>query len=213
MLQIKRSKSSIKGRLTKKIVGNTFLTEIAWEACNQVGGIYTVLRSKVPTMVEKFGENYCLIGPYMHHNVATEFEETKDPQDPFYKAVLKMREMGFEAYYGKWLVTGRPKIVLLNPFSVFDKLGDIKYSLWEHHHIETPNDDLINQVVAFGFLNFKYLQLLADKKPKDYDLIAHFHEWMAATHIPEMRKENLPISLTFTTHATLLGRYLAMNDP
>jgi len=151
MLHIKRKKSSIKGRLTKKIIDSTLVTEIAWEACNQVGGIYTVLRSKAPTMVDKFDDNYCLIGPYMQHNVATEFEEVKDQQDPFSKAVAKMREMGYEAYYGRWLVTGRPKIVLLNPFSVFNKLGDIKYSLWEHHHIETPNDDLVNQVVAFGF--------------------------------------------------------------
>jgi hypothetical protein len=27
------------------------LVEVAWEVCNQVGGIYTVLRSKVPSMV------------------------------------------------------------------------------------------------------------------------------------------------------------------
>ena len=61
MLQIKRSKSSIKGKLTKKIIENTLVIELSWEACNQVGGIYTVLRSKVPTMVNKFGGNYCLV--------------------------------------------------------------------------------------------------------------------------------------------------------
>ncbi|MEM6856013.1 MAG: glycogen synthase, partial [Planctomycetota bacterium] len=40
------------------------LLEIAWEACNQVGGIYTVLRSKVPSMVSRWGNRYCLVGPY-----------------------------------------------------------------------------------------------------------------------------------------------------
>ena len=44
-------------------------------------------------------------------------------------------------------------------------------------------------------------------------MVAHFHEWMAATAIPEIRRENLDVRLVFTTHATMLGRYLAMNDP
>ena len=125
-MHVKRNKSAIKGRLTKKLIDSTLLTEIAYEACNQEGGIYTVLRSKVPTMVNKFGDNYCLIGPYVNPNVSTEFEEIKEIEGPFSKAAAKMREMGFEVHYGKWLVTGRPKIVLLNPFCVFDKLDEIK---------------------------------------------------------------------------------------
>ena len=36
---------------------NTLLAEIAWEVCNQVGGIYTVIRTKVPAITEKWGEN------------------------------------------------------------------------------------------------------------------------------------------------------------
>ncbi len=213
MMNIKRNKPPIKGKLTKKMVEDTLLTEIAWEACNQVGGIYTVLRSKVPTIVEKFGGNYCLIGPYVSPNVATEFEEIKEIEGPFSRAAAKMREMGYDVHYGKWLVTGRPKIVLLNPSCVFNRLGEIKYSLWEHHHITTPDDHLVNQVVAFGFLTKIFMELLAGRKTKDQNIIAHFHEWMAATPIPELRKANLPISITFTTHATILGRYLAMNDP
>jgi glycogen(starch) synthase len=35
---------------------------------------------------------------------------------------------------------------------------------------------------------------------------------MAGLPIPGIRKENLDIKVVFTTHATLLGRYLAMND-
>ena len=213
MMHVKRNRSTVKGRLTKKMIENTLLTEIAWEACNQVGGIYTVLRSKVPTMIEKFGDNYCLVGPYVHAYVTTEFEEIKDIEGPFSKAAAKMREMGFEAHFGKWLVTGRPKIVLLNPHSVFDKLGELKYQLWEHHHIEVPDDDLINQVVAFGFLTKIFIEVLSGKKTKNQNIIAHFHEWMAAIPIPEIKKANLPVSITFTTHATILGRYLAMNDP
>ena len=205
--------SSSKSRLTRKTVNNTLLTEIAWEVSNQVGGIYTVLRSKVPTMIDKFGDHYCLLGPYVHPNVAGEFEEIEEIVGPFSKVASKMRDMGYEVHYGKWLITGRPKVVLFNPFCVFDKLGDIKFGLWEHHHIGTPDDHLINQVVAFGFLVNMFLEMLAQEKKGEQKIVAQFHEWMAATPIPELRRNNTPVAISFTTHATLLGRYLAMNDP
>ena len=35
----------------------TLLFEIAWEVCNQVGGIYTVLRSKAALMIDVWAEN------------------------------------------------------------------------------------------------------------------------------------------------------------
>ena len=43
---------------------NSMLFEIAWEVCNQVGGIYTVIRSKVPSVIKKWSKDkYFLIGP------------------------------------------------------------------------------------------------------------------------------------------------------
>jgi glycogen(starch) synthase len=39
-------------------------------------------------------------------------------------------------------------------------------------------------------------------------VIAHFHEWMASVGLVLIKKRNLPIGSIFTTHATLLGRYL-----
>lgn len=210
-----KKKHLVKGRLTKKIAETTLLTEVSWEACNQVGGIYTVLRSKVTSIIERMGNNYCLVGPYIENNVATEFEEAdKSVNDVFAKTIQKMREMGYDVHYGKWLVTGRPNIVLLNPFCVYDKLGEIKYNYWEHHHIELPDgDDLLDQVLAFGYLTKIFYDILASKKLKSMKIISHFHEWMAGIPIPEMRRDQLPVSIVFTTHATLLGRYLAMNDP
>ena len=63
------------------VPSNTFLFEIAWEVCNQVGGIYTVIRSKVPSVIEKWGkENYFLIGPYFEalHQVQNQHLEFKE---------------------------------------------------------------------------------------------------------------------------------------
>lgn len=39
-------------------------------------------------------------------------------------------------------------------------------------------------------------------------VIAQFHEWQAGTGLVLSRARNLPIATIFTTHATLLGRYL-----
>ena len=201
-------------RTPKKLM-NTLLTEIAWEVCNQVGGIYTVIRSKVPVMMDKWGENYLLIGPYTHHNVASDFEPAETKGSIIGEAVERLRAMGLEVHYGSWLVSGRPKTVLLNPASVMDQLGDIKYFYNQNHHIEfSKHDPLVDEVMAFGHMVKLFLSELAKAcLEKDIRVLSHFHEWMAGTAIPDLRKEQIPIKTVFTTHATILGRYLAMNDP
>jgi glycogen(starch) synthase len=189
------------------------LFEVAWEVCQQVGGIYTVIRSKVPSVVAHWGNRYCLVGPYNPQISPTEFEESQP--SGFYREVLKtMHELGIEARYGHWLITGRPRAVLINPRSVFARLPEIKYLFWEHHGIAfNAEDDLVNQVVAFGWAVETFFRAVAKAQTARRALIAHFHEWMGGSAIPELRRANVPLSMVFTTHATLLGRYLAMNDP
>ncbi len=194
---------------------NTFLFETAWEVCNQVGGIYTVIRSKIPSVIKKWGkENYCLIGPYFEDQAAAHFDPATDFSTPIGKAVLQMQERGFDVHYGNWIVSGRPNVVLFNPYSVFDKLGEIRYNLWENYHISVPeNDELLDKVAAFGYQVLEFFYYLNYIGFFETTTIAHFHEWMAGLPIPGIRKNNLGIKTVFTTHATLLGRYLAMNDP
>ena len=198
-----------------KLPKNTFLFEIAWEVCNQVGGIYTVIRSKVPSVISKWGhDNYCLIGPYFAEQAAAHFDPATDFSSPVGQAVLKLQERGFDVHYGQWIVSGRPNVVLFNPYSVYDKLGEIKHFLWQDYHISVPgNDDLLDKVSAFGFQVKEFFYYLCSSDFAQGNMIAHFHEWMAGLPIPGIRKGNLNIKIVFTTHATLLGRYLAMNDP
>ncbi len=197
-----------------KVPSNTYLFEIAWEVCNQVGGIYTVIRSKVPSVIEKWGkDNYFLIGPYFEDQAAAHFDPATDYSTPVGKAVLKMQERGFDVHYGQWIVSGRPHVVLFNPYSVYDKLGEIKHFVLQDYHISLPGqDDLLDKVAAFGFQVKEFLRYLCSSGFCSSRVIAHFHEWMAGLPIPGLRKDNLDIKIVFTTHATLLGRYLAMND-
>jgi len=126
-------------RKRKKQLDNTILTEVAWEVCNQVGGIYTVIRSKVPVMIDKWNDNYLLLGPYVHQNVSSDFEPAPKDTSNISKAVEILRERGMEIHYGRWLVSGRPKTILFNPYSVMNELGNIKYFYNENHHIEFKN--------------------------------------------------------------------------
>lgn len=189
------------------------LIEIAWEVCNQVGGIYTVIRSKVPAMVEEWGDNYFLMGPYFPNTAAVEFEPITDLTDsPLGNTVRKMQEMGYNIHYGHWLVTGKPRIVLFDFWSIHKDIDKIKFGLWERHQISTVNcEDLVNQVLALGEMFRVFLSELAKDIGHKIDLVAHFHEWMAALPIPDLKAENAKISTVFTTHATMLGRYMAPN--
>jgi glycogen(starch) synthase len=189
-----------------------YLLEASYEVCNQLGGIYTVLRSKVYTSVPTEKKRYCLIGPYNARKVPGEF----DPlplTGPFGRVVAELEKKGFEAHYGTWLVTGKPRVVLLNLNSVTDRLAEIKYFFWKNHGISTPDDALINSVFAFGFLVEQFIatfvKVVGTKRP----IIAHFHEWMGGTALIGVRASNLPVATVFTTHATMLGRHLAIHDP
>lgn len=188
------------------------LVETAWEVCNQVGGIYTVVRSKAPEIVDKWRGNYCLVGPLLHSKLPAEFEESFDFDDDFGAAVLEMRKQGFEVFYGTWLTDGKPKVVLMSPLQAYDKIKEIRTALLHNHKINIFNpDDLLQQVIAFGYIVTQFFTVLEEQQ-KGNPIIAHFHEWMTGMPIGAIKRENLRIKTVFTTHATLLGRYIAGND-
>ncbi|MFP4054339.1 MAG: glycosyltransferase [Phycisphaerae bacterium] len=200
-------------RSTTRINGNPMLFEIAWEVCQQVGGIYTVIRSKVPFTVDQRGSAYCLVGPYNRATTPLEFEEAT-PTGVLAKVFKHLEDRGIVARYGHWLITGRPRVILLEPESAMDRLAEIKYLLWEHHDIPLPEgDDLLNRSLAFGWCVQQLFAAIQEAGAyRNRPIITHFHEWLSASAIPEMRRKKLPYHIVFTTHATQLGRYVATND-
>lgn len=193
----------------------TNVVEVSWEVCNQVGGIYTVIRSKVPCAMEHWAGRYCLVGPYVNKNILAELELMDDVQDIFGQAAAILRKKGYHVHYAEWLVTGKPKVVLINPNVIEDHVMQVtKYMLWKNHGISVaPDNALANQVIAFGYLTKLFLEELVKLAKDDQQLIAHFHEWMASLPILDIKREELPIKTIFTTHATQLGRHLAINSP
>ena len=188
------------------------LFEVAWEVCWQLGGIYTVLRTKAPAMLERWGDRYCLIGPYNPQTAALEFEE-----QPAYGALRetqqRMKDAGLTCYFGRWLIPGRPRVILIDYRARFSSLDLDKFTLWQDHGISTPaSDGEVNEVIAFGYAVAEFFRAFADIV-KDRPILAHFHEWMGGVAVPRIAHERIPVATIFTTHATLLGRYLAGDNP
>lgn len=218
-------------------VNKYFLVEISWEVCNQIGGIYTVLKSKAAVCVKKLGSRYCLVGPYMSSQAELEFESLKRT-GRFGQACRILESKGIYTHYGRWLIPGKPYVILIDYLKSFNKLNEYKYFLWKDHGIETYDEQDVNDAVIFGYLVVEFLLALIQSVgsldlAQDYiiddvnkliksssksifrylPIVAHFHEWMSSVAIPEIKRRQLPISTIFTTHATLLGRYLSASDP
>lgn len=193
---------------------NDILLEIAWEVCNQVGGIYTVIRSKAPAMIKNHAGSYCMIGPFVSKSIVAELEYTEGVNDVFSRAAERLRKRGYDVHDATWLITGKPRVILLNPKVIEEKaLNVVKYLLWKNHGIGTPGDhSLINEIVAFAYLTRLFIDEVV-KLETGRRTIAHFHEWMAGLPILDIKRDGAPVKTVFTTHATQLGRHLAINSP
>jgi len=165
-------------------------------------------------MVENALSGYCMIGPYLNKNIQAELDPLDDAEDLFGQAAANLRKKGFDVHYAEWLITGKPRVVLLNPNVIEDKtLNVLRYLLWKNHNIRTNDSILVKQVIAFGYLTKLFLDELIKLKEKDQSVIAHFHEWMSGLPILDIKRDRMPVKTVFTTHATQLGRHLAINSP
>src|SRR5882762_11871452 len=114
----------------KRDVRNPILFECAWEVANKVGGIYTVIKTKVPVTVSEFGDRYTLLGPLSYKTAPMEVE-AQEPSDPHVAAALDaMRDKGVKALYGRWLIEGAPFVLLFDTGSMYHRLDEWKGDLW-----------------------------------------------------------------------------------
>ena len=192
------------------------LAEVGWEVCNPVGGIYQVLRSKAPSMVNRWQNRYLMVGPYTGQKSSLELDPRR-PTGWLAQVVEGLRGEGITAHTGRWLVQGRPRALLLEYPVTGSVLDDIKYRIWQDHGIESPgNDPLVDEVVGFAEAlrrMFSHLcRVWEGRGQQSRRVLAHFHEWMSGLAIPMLRREQLGCSVVFTTHATICGRYIASAD-
>uniref|UniRef100_A0A8D3AW84 Glycogen [starch] synthase n=1 Tax=Scophthalmus maximus TaxID=52904 RepID=A0A8D3AW84_SCOMX len=193
-------------------VEDLLLFEVAWEVTNKVGGIYTVIQTKAKITADEWGENYYMIGPYFEQNFQTQVEACEPPNPTIRKAMNTLIENGCQVHFGHWLIEGSPYVILFDIASAAWNLERWKGDLWQTCNIGLPyhdreaNDSLIlGSLIAWFFKEVSW----SVNKP---NVICHFHEWQAGPGLILSRSRKIPMATVFTTHATLLGRYLCAGN-
>lgn len=195
---------------------NSLLFEVATEVANRVGGIYSVLKSKAPVTVAQYKDNYTLIGPLNRATYQGEVEPIdwssreafSDELRPIQNVLQSMTSRGVRFVYGRWLIDGSPRVLLFELDSVAGYLNEWKGDLWSLVGIPSPeHDPETNDAIMLGYTVAWFLGELAHLDHQ-HAIIAHFHEWLAGVALPLCRKRRIDVVTIFTTHATLLGRYL-----
>ncbi|XP_057710849.1 glycogen [starch] synthase, liver isoform X1 [Corythoichthys intestinalis] len=194
-------------------VEDLLLFEVAWEVTNKVGGIYTVIQTKAKITVDEWGENYFMLGPYFEHNFKTQVEACEPPFPPIRKAMDDLIQNGCQVYFGRWLIEGSPYVILFDIGSAAWNLDRWKGDFWQSCNIGLPYQDReANDALILGSLIAWFFKKLTEQLGDKPDVVAHFHEWQAGPGLILCCNRNIPMATVFTTHATLLGRYLCAGN-
>ncbi|XP_066524479.1 glycogen [starch] synthase, liver [Hoplias malabaricus] len=194
-------------------VDELLLFEVAWEVTNKVGGIYTVIQTKAKITGDEWGENFFMIGPYYEHNFKTQVEKCDPPNAEIKAAMDSIKNNGCQVHFGRWLIEGSPYVILFDIGAAAWNLDRWKGDLWNSSNIGLPyHDREANDSLIFGSLVAWFFKELTDRIQDKPNVVAHFHEWQAGVGLVLIRSRKLPMATVFTTHATLLGRYLCAGN-
>ena len=175
-----------------------------------------MIRSKAQVTAEELGDQYVMMGPYNDTLVRTEVEVLEPENEMFREAIQSLNGQGIRVIYGRWLIDGYPQVILFDIGSASWKLDEWKNDFFDVSGVGIPHADReSNDAVLLGycvawFLD-EFVKSLIRRKPNPL-VVAHFHEWLAAVGLVLCRVRKLDVSTVFTTHATLLGRYLCAGN-
>lgn len=182
----------------------TILCEASWEVCNKVGGIHTVLTTKLAHALALFGDDYLAIGPKV---AGQETVFHPEPLPDHMGAIAdRIRPHGIELHYGTWITPGGPKAVLLDANGLRERLDEYKQQLWDAYKLDTLNaTDDVDEPLAWSLAVGHFLDALAEATGRS--ITFHGHEWLCAGGF--LNTKHAAIRSVFTTHATILGRSLS----
>jgi phosphorylase/glycogen(starch) synthase len=185
------------------------LFEISWEVCNKVGGIHTVLSSKAVTAVERYGDDYVVIGPQLlGAGSHPPFDEEPGHED----FVAACQKIGVPIRVGRWRIAGRPRCILVGFSGLYEQKNGILAGLWERHEVDSIAGDWdYVEPVLFSIAAAKVIELWWEEHLAPYHrrAVVQAHEWMTGAALLYLQERIPSIGTVFTTHATMLGRALA----
>ncbi len=185
-----------------------YLFEVSWEVCHQVGGIYTVIKSKASKIQEIYKDNYFLIGPYYPEEAAIKFEGRPLPKE-FSKIFSELKKDGIICHFGQWAIDGTKINTILISFSKYMKnANDIKKKLWKDFKIDSfdAGED-IDKWIVWSTIAGRLLEGL--RISLKGNIVAQFHEYISGAGLLYLKKNKVKIATVFTTHATYLGRTMS----
>ena len=159
-----------------KVIKPAFLFETSWEVCNKVGGIHTVITSKMPNEYAAYGDNIMFIGPDLVRGEGyTEFIEDKNLLPEWREEAEKE---GLRLKVGRWNVAHKPLAVLVD-YTVFIPLKDkLLASWWETYKLDSITGEWeYIESVLFGYAAGKVVESYKNFYLPDAPVVAQFHEW------------------------------------
>lgn len=197
----------------EKLLTPDYLFEVSWEVCNKVGGIHTVVATKVPTLERVLRKPHILIGP----DVVKENDSNPEfIEDPLLLKSWRARAAndGLRIRVGRWNIAEKPIAILIDFTPFFSQKDDILRFMWEKYNLDSLSGqwDYIEPAL-FGYAAGKVIESYVKYHCSPSDkIIAHFHEWMTGVGLLYLKSAVPQIGCAFTTHATALGRCIAGNN-
>ncbi len=184
--------------------------EVSWEVCNKVGGIHTVISTKIPEMDSRLGEQYITIGPdiWREEHQNPEFIEEDSLFKGWHREAAKQ---GLKISVGRWNIASKPIAIIVDFTPLIARKDEIFSKAWENWKLDSltgPWDYV--EAALFGYASGLVIKSYTDYY-RNTKALAHFHEWMTGMGLLYLDEFAPYIGKIFTTHATVMGRSLAGN--
>lgn len=190
-----------------------YLFEVSWEVCNKVGGVHTVVSTKAQTLNKVLKDNYILIGPDVWK------ETSQNPEFIEERFLFKMwreyaESKGLKFRIGRWNIAGNPVVILVDFTPYFSQKDAIFTKFWETYQLDSIAGQWdFTEPTLFGFAAAKIIESFYEFNITAKDkIIAQFHEWVTGSGVLYLKEAVPQIATIFTTHATVLGRSIAVNN-
>ena len=197
----------------KKLVSPDYIFEVSWEVCNKVGGIHTVIATKALNLSKEFENNHILIGPDVWRETENNPEFLEDPN--LLRAWrVKAADEGLRIRAGRWNVSGKPIVILVDFSTFIPKKDEIFTQFWNRYKLDSimGHWDYIESTL-FGYATGKVIESYVKfNLAPHHKAVAQFHEWMTGAGVLYLKSTDLPVATVFTTHATVTGRAIAGNS-
>lgn len=175
-----------------------------------VGGIHTVLSTKAQTLVERFGDEYVAIGPWLLSEVENDIAFVDEPGFEAFSEAC--RQMGIPIRVGRWQIPGSPRTILVEFSGLYDKKDEILGELWDTYEVDSISGgwDYVEPVL-FGHAAGRVIEKWWDEylAPFHRRAVVQAHEWMTGSALLYLKSRTPSVGTIFTTHATMLGRALS----